>query len=328
MTQTDDLAAEEQMARGLTVIPQKLRLYLQDIDFREALLRLSYAGDRPPIEFARQLTCFVIKPDGIVCRKGAAILDFMLAQGLMPVGVRRLRLRHQTMHAIWRYQWNRAAMDRIRLSTLMGSSADSLLVAVADPRRSSAVPLAVRLWALKGTAFAAERQPHHLRTHLGINGRFFGYVHLPDEPADLIRELGLMFPADGLSHFLLGLEPWRDATSEALRELRQLESETEPLEIDDELSLARLRERMSRGELEPKLAEQFSAATKDRHRRASITLAGIDDACFFRRCTQLDWDLVVVAATRVLENLRGLEPLINSGEAETAVARWAARAQS
>ena len=72
---------------------------------------------------------------------------------------------------------------------MMVVSADSLLVVVEDPNRTVAVPQSVRLWGFNGSAFAAEPQPHHLRTHLGINDRFFGYVHLPDEPADVVREL-------------------------------------------------------------------------------------------------------------------------------------------
>ncbi len=329
MTRDGDPAGEEQLAGELTVIPQKLRLYLQDVGFREALHRLSAVADRTLIEFVRDLTFIVIKPDAIACRKGTATLDFMLAQGLVPVGVRRLRLGHQMMHAIWRYQWNRAAIDRIRLSTLMGGSADSLLVALADPRRGSAVPLSVRLWGLKGSAFPSERRAHHLRTHLRIEGRFFGYVHLPDEPADVIRELGLLFKGDALPHFLLGLEPRRDATSEARRELQELESETEPFEVDEELSLERLRQRLRAGEAGPELAGRLRAATEGRAGRGTISLAGIDDACFFRGPrVGLDWDLVVVTAARVLENLPGVEPLIDSGEAEAAVARWAARAET
>lgn len=283
----------------------------------------------PPIDVSRYLTYIVIKPDGIACRKGAAILDFVRSHGLVPIGVRRVRLRHHVIYGIWRYQWNRAAIDRVRLSTVMAGCADSLLVVLADLAQPSPIPLAVRLWELKGSAFARERQSHHLRSCLGINDRFFGYVHLPDEPADVIRELGLLFPGDGLSRLLLDLQPWRDATGRVLEEVQQLEESQEPFVMDDARSLERLLERLRAGSLDATLAERLRSLGAGDCSRGTISLAGIADRSFFQgQPPRLDWDLIVVAAARVLENLPEVEPLIDSGEAVEAAARWLARSLS
>jgi hypothetical protein len=49
-----------------------------------------------------------------------------------------------------------------------------------------------RLSAMKGGSFGA-RRPTDLRTLLGGTTRMFSYLHVPDEPADLVRELGIWF---------------------------------------------------------------------------------------------------------------------------------------
>jgi hypothetical protein len=319
---TADRTREQGLAEELTVLPRKRQLYLQDIGFREALNRLAAATSGGLIEYLRHLSCFVIKPDGIACRKGMAILDFMRSNAVAPLAVRRVRLSHSVVQSIWRYQWNRATVDRARLSTMMATSADSLAVIVEDTDRVSPVPLTVRLWARKGSAFAAERQPHHLRTHLGINGRFFGYAHFPDEPADLLRELGLLFPGDGLTRLFLGLKRSQDVTAQADRELRELESESAAAQIDEARAWERLSARIQAGEIDPAMAGQLGA---DPVGGRAISLAGIPDACFFRTDGGLDWDLLTVAAARVLQNLPGVDPLIDSGEAESAVGQWRTR---
>ena len=93
--------------------------------------------------------------------------------------------------------------------------------------------------------------------------------------------------------------------------------------------MERLVERMNAGEIHPAVMEQLRGVPSDGIARGTISLAEISDTCFFRSPNgKLDWDLVIVAAARVLENLPGVEPLIDSGEAAAAATRWIARCHS
>ncbi|MFC3982889.1 hypothetical protein [Streptosporangium jomthongense] len=55
------------------------------------------------------------------------------------------------------------------------------------------VPATVRLSGLKGSATLSDQRPGTLRHRLGQPNRVLSFLHVADEPADLVRELGLFF---------------------------------------------------------------------------------------------------------------------------------------
>ena len=106
----------------------------------------------------------------------------------------RLRFDRHAIRGLWRYQWNMATPQRQALQEQIMTSFDSLLVIV---RRSSPirVPTTVYLTDLKGPSLPADRKPEHLRTVLNSTNPVLNFVHTADEPADVIRELGIYFDA-------------------------------------------------------------------------------------------------------------------------------------
>ena len=63
----------------------------------------------------------------------------------------------------------------------------------------------------RGRAYPERRQPDSIRVALGAGNRMLTYVHTADEPADVARELGLLFDASA-----------RERLAAQLRELLQL----------------------------------------------------------------------------------------------------------
>jgi len=101
-----------------------------------------------------------------------------------------LRFERHSIHALWRYQWNMATPQRRALQEQIMTCFDSLVIVVrmARPIR---VPTTVYLTDLKGPSLPADRKPEHLRTLLDSSNAILNFVHTADEPADVIRELGI-----------------------------------------------------------------------------------------------------------------------------------------
>jgi hypothetical protein len=95
------------------------------------------------------------------------------------------------MHEVWRYDWNVYTVDRLEYSTLRYTVTDVLVLALHDLAPDGRLPASVRLSELKGVDDPARRTDEHLRTALGSPNRILNFVHVADEPADVVRELGI-----------------------------------------------------------------------------------------------------------------------------------------
>jgi hypothetical protein len=91
---------------------------------------------------------------------------------------------------MWRYQLTSATIDRLALNDLIYVGT-GLLLLLRDQRPGSR-PATMRLASLKGSADLAKQKPGTLRDLLAQHNRNFSYIHVADEPADLVRELGLL----------------------------------------------------------------------------------------------------------------------------------------
>jgi len=206
----------------LTVSAGKALLFSVDTYFLEAWQQLTTLTP-DPLEFAHRHGIVVLKPDVWAGRRGVAILDWLEERGFAPAYCTRLRFDRHSVHALWRYQWNMATPQRRALQERIMTCFDSLLIVVRRSRPIR-VPTTVYLTDLKGPSLPADRKPEHLRTLLDSDNPILNFVHTADEPADVVRELGIYFDAARRAaclHTLLGCgEP-----VDARRLLAELESE-------------------------------------------------------------------------------------------------------
>jgi hypothetical protein len=118
------------------------------------------------------------------------------------VAVTPSRIDRVLAHELWRYQWDGASLDRIELACEaleVGTSLYTVWKAPEDP-----VPLAVRFCRMKGSRHPERRRRNDLRTILGAPDRMLTAVHVPDEPADVVRELAVLVPAADRDRVLRG----------------------------------------------------------------------------------------------------------------------------
>ncbi|MFL6161962.1 MAG: nucleoside-diphosphate kinase [Jatrophihabitantaceae bacterium] len=187
----DELRHAEPFPARLTVSATKARLFSVDTYFVEAWQQLTELTP-DPLEFAHRHGIVVLKPDACAGRRGSAIINWLAEHGFEAAYCARLRFDRHSLRALWRYQWNMATPQRRALQEQVMTSFDSLVVIVRRARPIR-VPTTVYLTDLKGPSLPADRKPEHLRTVLKSTNAILNFVHTADEPADVIRELGIYF---------------------------------------------------------------------------------------------------------------------------------------
>jgi hypothetical protein len=180
-------------------VPGKLDVYMNDPGFLYPQSHITGTGAERLLPSLLSTTFALFKPDAFAFCKASRALEYLVAHGFAVVAQHELQLNEAIMTGLWRYQWNRATPARMAASLSIGLMGPSILVVLRDIRaREGTIPAAVRLWSLKGSASAEGRAPNRLRSVLGVDGRYFGYLHVPDEPADVVRELALLLGTRGL----------------------------------------------------------------------------------------------------------------------------------
>jgi hypothetical protein len=183
----------------LSVLTEKQELYAAEVWSRESWESLeSLVPGRGLVELDR-LALLLIKPDGIVSHAVVPALAHLREEGFVPVAATAVEFDPNLVRSLWLYKFNAATVDRVRAHDAILAQGPSLLVALRD-EVDSGLPAAVRLTELKGSSDPAKRGRSHLRTRLGVKSRILNLIHTADEPADVVRELGLLLgPAERTS---------------------------------------------------------------------------------------------------------------------------------
>lgn len=183
----------------LSADERKRRLYPDDIYFREAWAdALDILGDPRPL--LERTTFMLFKPEAIVGRRADPAVGFLRARGFEALASRTLRCDRHVVRALWRYQLNAAPLATLKAVDMITASSEFLLVVLRDQPGPIQTPAATRLSADKGSS--RRREHGRLRDLLRSPTLLLNFVHAPDDPADLVRELGVLL-SDGEREMLL-----------------------------------------------------------------------------------------------------------------------------
>jgi hypothetical protein len=174
----------------LTRSPVKAAYYERETWFREGWRDSCEILGSNLLGFLDDAALMLIKPDGLVAGKAAAIMDFVQSHGFEPVAVQTPVLTRLHWREMWRYQMTLASLDRLAVNDLI-LCGRSLLLALRRRSRSD-VPATVELTELKGPSDVRRQSPGCLRRLIGQPNRLLSHFHVADEPADLVRELSIL----------------------------------------------------------------------------------------------------------------------------------------
>lgn len=293
---------------SLSASQDKLDLYATDTYFRESWEDLiEVAGSDEQAEAALDpIAAITFKPDAVAGRAIRPSLEWLDERGYIPVAAELFVFDRHTIRTMWLYTLNVATRDRKDVIDELLRLSPSLLVLLRGPADAS-IPAARLLSKTKGPACPLHRRPGQLRYGLGRYSTLLNFVHTADEPADVVRELGVVFPA----------VKRRDLYARALRaqpfaELGAMVDDLEAHYPAYDLSLARttaaLRRRLEA--LEPDRVEPLallldevdSGVTRDWRRvLGEIERSGIP-------CS--DWERIVIATHLLQMEVPGGEVLV------------------
>lgn len=135
----------------------------------------------------------VLKPEVFASGKARAVIsliekyDFRL-KAFSTVKYDRLKIRET-----WRYQYSEATIDRMSLVDHLYCLGDAMILFFEDTSSVIRMPASARLHKLNGASEARLRTADNLRSIIRIPNGVIRLFHIPDEPADIIREMGILF---------------------------------------------------------------------------------------------------------------------------------------
>jgi hypothetical protein len=244
-TMNESKPDEAQWGR-LTASDRKREAYRQDLYFREAWADFAEVFPDPTLDPLADTALFVFKSDGVVGRRLRPTLDFFTRQGFVVEASAGVRHNRHSMREVWRYDWELYPTDRLSLTTLMHAATEVPLLLLRDTRYDGVVPGTVRLSDLKGSV-DQEWGPDQLRSTLRPPNRVINFCHIGDEPADVVRELGIFFDRPQRLELLRGLRDSRagahapgTAQAELSALVERVERESPAHEYDLDATLDRL----------------------------------------------------------------------------------------
>jgi hypothetical protein len=197
----------------LTRIPLKAERYRRETYFREGL---EDARDSAGLDaICGRAALILIKPDGIVGGKVPIIIDYLRRQRFDIVAAERVTLGRLQWREMWRYQLTSATLDRLAINDLV-LRGSALLLLLRHPGHLD-VPASVWLSGLKGPSDVSRQSPDCLRRVLGQPNRVISFIHVADEPADVLRELAIL--ADRTTRRTMWSAFARSETTEAVENL-------------------------------------------------------------------------------------------------------------
>lgn len=280
----------------LSQIPWKRREYPSDGHFRQGWAEAAAKNGDFLLEFSQQFSVVVIKPEAVVGRRALLILDRLTKMDFKPVFARLVTFDSAAVHAAWRFQLDAASDDRIRVQTgFRPLDTPGVYIGLIRPEKNRSIAQ-LDLAANKGSPHPERQCPGTLRAQLGAPNAMNNFLHVPDDPADVLREAPVWLDECEREH-LRGAFQARETSdgSEAGAFVRMACEKCEVHDLDPRAALARLRQRalQAREKQAIEILDQCDAAMS-RHLRG-LNLAKFERALGAIDVPRRSWDSYLVA---------------------------------
>jgi nucleoside diphosphate kinase len=271
----------------------------------------SYLAAGPEGEVLRHLTFLLVKPETIAGRRVASILEFLRSGGYRIIGTWPVRMGRNEARGLWRYTLNMLPIAHIRALEMLVTAGELFLVGLHHPLALGEASAADLLSRSKGSSAHPEARGT-LRERLGRPALMLNFVHAPDEPADVLRELAVLCEApeqELIIAALLAAVRWPPARFEAAaREAAAIMTSRyaycDEHDLDIAATLRRMRTRLGDGTLTPRARAAIELGSTPPEQALDV-VRSLDDATELPR-----WDRIVTAAYLVDGLRTGRSPLI------------------
>lgn len=204
----------------------KHRVYARDRAYLDSatMFRERWTADRDLEDVLWNYATMLLRPDAIAGRRSAAVFPMLREHGLYPVAARPVNVTPAMTEEMWKYQFNVATPERRQLLKRIFATGAAVYVVLRDDKPRDLAPATVHVTYLKGTAIVKNRRRWHLRTVAGPHiANLLSYVHVSDDPIDLVREMAVLFDAPQRHALLSEIDAGEDRTAEAIALIHRME---------------------------------------------------------------------------------------------------------
>lgn len=186
---SDSLAGTEWLR--LTTVPDKIHYYQADLGFREGYSFLTEVWGEKRHAYLQRTAMLTIRPDGLAAGSGAKIVEELQRRGYVPVWWGYVPFDVHVTRRLWQYQLNVATLDRLQMLDVLWNKGPGMVIVLVR-RGALDVPATSRLTTEKGSALMHEREEDSIRAAVQAHHRMLTFIHVPDEPADIVREISIV----------------------------------------------------------------------------------------------------------------------------------------
>lgn len=291
---------------NLTRSDRKRQIFQVDADFRYAVHRIRSAGLSVE-RIAYDYGLILLKPETFYGRVVADGLAFLEAKGFEVAWGRFGEFNNSIISRVWRYHFNAATPCRLDLifDVLRRRPIGVFLIR----QRGAELPTTLLLSAVKGSGLSEKRDPQSLRGFFKGANSFLNFVHVSDEPADVLREIPALLDQDGLEDWLTTCANEEQGIRRAalMAELPAIYAGLEASDNDPDQACSRLAVQAMHAGAPLRLTQQLAAAQSDRMLLEARQL--IDDLRPYRG-QYSDWDLYLTLSEYTQRVYEGVEQTI------------------
>jgi len=293
-------------------MPAKEIAYAREPYFRESLHDASVVLGEQIYQVLQRITFLVYKPEAFAGRRAQATLNFLLNAGFTPILHTHCRFSRQVIREIWRYQLNAATLNKIDISTLSLGVLPAIMILLRDDMPNPELPASVRLKSLKGSATPCLRKPGTLRATLDAPNRMITFVHTVDEPADVVRELGVFFDRTERRAIYDAACKGKDDTEASRAVLEHLVQSVPMCDFDPEHAWERLL-----ASCDSDVQTQLKVAQENYYRTGAIDWEALKELCYGMDV----WDLITIGTAGITYDEPGYTKEIDFSDTDLAVWR-------
>lgn len=223
---------------------QEMQKFVHDPFFRTSLeVFKEYIGDFD--SFFKNHTYLVIKPDGIVSGSFDKIISVLHEYGFEVVGNDSFEYTPNSVKQCWYNESKQFPPEWCKLFEMVLTEKKSVFLLLHDTKPDEISPSACeRLTKLKGSAMERKRNEFHIRTKIGAGSGLLAFIHVPDNPLSMIKELGIILSDKQCKRLLANRRKdhsyvGRDEIRNSIQSIREIFI---PHDLNFERSMERLRD--------------------------------------------------------------------------------------
>lgn len=143
--------------------------------------------------FFKNHTYLVVKPDAIISGNFDKIISVLDEYGFEVIGYESFEYTPHSVKQCWYNESKPFPPEWCELFEMVLTEKKSALLLLRDAKSDQMSPSACeRLTKLKGSAMAFKRNESHIRTKIGAGSGLLAFIHVPDSPLSMIKELGIL----------------------------------------------------------------------------------------------------------------------------------------